>query len=179
MLTCVIPARHESGLRLKPFGYLGRGAPVDVREETTRAGGVDDAGVPPVVRDPPALRHRVLLPLRLAAPGLIDPEHGYRRQRRPQPLLDMRNVGAVRHWPGDPVVGGAGPQAGEPVGDPAPHSRRSLIVSRARAGTAGSDSVNDSRGQPRSRQRHRRLCQTRRTGAARTGCPEGACSRGP
>ncbi len=61
---------------------------------------------------------------------------------------------------------GAGLHAGGPLGQagatltpqPGRHPRR--------AGTAGSESVNDPRGQAASRHRHRRLCHTSRTGAS-------------
>jgi hypothetical protein len=43
-----------------------------------------------------------------------------------------------------------------------PSSTRSRVVSLKRARTAGSDSVNEARGQSRSLQRHRRLCQISR-----------------
>src|ERR1035437_8637221 len=48
-----------------------------------------------------------------------------------------------------------------------PSSVRSRVVSLERARTAGSDSVNEARGQSRSLQRHRRLCQISRN----TLCP--------
>jgi len=45
-----------------------------------------------------------------------------------------------------------------------PARSRSRVVSRARAGTAGSDSVNEPSGHSGSRQYHRRLTQTSRSG---------------
>lgn len=46
---------------------------------------------------------------------------------------------------------------------------RNLVVSRARAGTCGNNSVNDPREHAASRHRHLRLCHTSRSGA----CPYG------
>ena len=48
------------------------------------------------------------------------------------------------------------------LGDRAPSSVRSRVVSLERARTAGSDSVNEARGHSRSLQRNRRLCQISR-----------------
>ena len=63
-------------------------------------------------------------------------------------------------------MAGGGEHAAEPVRDRGPAPPRNRAVNRARAGTAGIDSVNDPRGHAVSWQRQRRLCQTRRSGAA-------------
>jgi hypothetical protein len=60
---------------------------------------------------------------------------------------------------------------------PAPHSRRSRVVTLARAGTAGSDSVNDPRGQPCSRHRQRRFHHTSSTGVSPYGMSRGRVDR--
>ena len=54
-----------------------------------------------------------------------------------------------------------------------PHSARSRAVSRDRAGTADSDSVNVARGHSGSRQHHRVLCHRSRTGAGPWGRSRG------
>jgi len=106
------------GLLLNPFDDLGGGASVDVRQQAAGSGGVDDPGVPPVVRDAPPAAVLVLFPLRLPAAGLIDPQHGHRRQWLRELAGDVRNVRLVRDRPRDHVVLGAGEHARELLGDP-------------------------------------------------------------
>ncbi len=78
-------------------------ASVDVREQPGGAGRVDDGGVPPVVHDPPPAGDRVLFPDRLAAAGLIDPEHRDLRQQMLEDRGDVRDERGVRDRPGHPV----------------------------------------------------------------------------
>lgn len=112
------PGTPRIGLCADPLGDLGRGPPVDVSEEPAAAGGVDDAGVPPVVGHPPLPAVRVLLPLGLSAAGHIDPQHRHRRQRLRQGGDHVDGVRPVGHRPGHPVVVRTGLHAGEPLRDP-------------------------------------------------------------
>ena len=122
-------------LLLKPFDHLGCGPPIDVGEQPTGAGGVDDPRVPPVMCHPPLPGGRVLLPLGLAAAGLINAQHAHQRQWVRQQGVDMGDVRAVRDRPGHPVVLGARLHAREPVRDPG----AALAAQPARHPRAGRD----------------------------------------
>lgn len=61
----------------------------DLTQQAAGALGVDEAGLPPVGGQDPAVRALILDPLGLAAAGLIDTQHRHRRQRGGQRLGDV------------------------------------------------------------------------------------------
>jgi hypothetical protein len=65
----------------EPGQDVGDGAALDLAEQPAGAEGVDEAGVPPVPHQVPLAGLGVLLPLRLAPPGLVDAQHLHLGQR--------------------------------------------------------------------------------------------------
>ena len=149
-------------LSVQPGDGGDAGATLDLGEQTTGAGGVDEPGVPPVGHQHPPLGVRSWaktgLPPRVSSiPRTFTGGSGAANGTRTcstNALCTMDQ--STPKWAADS-------ETTRPCSAIAyPSSVRSRVVSLERTRTAGSDSVNEARGHSRSLQRHRRLCQINR-----------------